>query len=198
MQGRRLRSPLLFMSENIDRAITVLNQGGVISYATEAVFGLGCDPDNQDAVYKLLAIKERPVEKGLILIAASFEQLVPYLDISQLSTQQLQHAFDSWPGPYTWVFPAKETRPRWLTGQFKSLAVRVSAHPQVKALCLQFGKPLVSTSANLTTLPPCRTAQEVTQQLGHRVDYVLSGEVGSQKNPSEIRDIITNQLIRAG
>lgn len=198
MKGRRLGSPLLFMSENIDRAVTVLHQGGVISYATEAVFGLGCDPDNKNAVYKLLAIKERPVEKGLILIAASFEQLLPYIDTTALSEEQLQYALSSWPGPFTWVFPANEETPEWLTGKFTSLAVRVSAHPQVKELCLEFGKPLVSTSANLTTLPPCRTDQEVMKQLGNLVDYILAGDVGSQKNPSEIRDIITNQLIRAG
>lgn len=186
------------MTEELNIACQTLKQGGVIAYATEAVFGLGCDPDNESAVHQLLAIKQRPVEKGLILIAASWEQLLPYLDTSELSEQQLQHAFDSWPGPYTWVIPAKTSTPRWLTGQFSSIAVRVSAHPQVRALCDAFGKPLVSTSANLTTYPPCRTADEVSSQLGTLVDYVLPGSVGEQKNPSEIRDIITNQIIRAG
>lgn len=186
------------MSDELQKASQVLRSGGVIAYATEAVFGLGCDPDNPEAVHKLLQIKQRPVEKGLILIAASWEQLLPYLDISQLSNEQIQRVFNSWPGPYTWVFPAKSTTPKWLTGQFSSLAVRVSAHAQVQALCQQFGKPLVSTSANLTTLPPCRTAEEVRLQLAERIDYILPGNVGAQTNPSEIRDVITNQLFRAG
>lgn len=186
------------MKTEIEKACDVLRQQGVIAYATEAVFGLGCDPDDQTAVYKLLGIKQRPVEKGLILIAASWEQLLPYIDISHLSDEQLQHARASWPGPFTWIFPARQTTPDWLTGKFSSIAVRVSAHPQVQSLCQSFGKPLVSTSANLTTYPPCRTAEEVAQQLAHRVDFILAGQVGTQINPSEIRDVVTNQVIRAG
>ncbi len=186
------------MSDDLQKACQTLQSGGVIAYATEAVFGLGCDPDNQQAVHKLLRIKQRPVEKGLILIAADWDQLLPYLDIGQLTDEQLQRVFKSWPGPYTWVFPAKSTTPKWLTGQYTSLAVRMSAHPQVQALCQRFGKPLVSTSANLTTLPPCRTADEVRLQLADRIDYILPGNVGTQTNPSEIRDVITNQLFRAG
>ena len=73
------------MTEELNIACHTLEQGGVIAYATEAVFGLGCDPDNESAVHKLLAIKQRPVEKGLILIAASWEQLLPYLVITSYS-----------------------------------------------------------------------------------------------------------------
>lgn len=186
------------MTENLQQACQILRSGGVIAYATEAVFGLGCDPDNETAVHKLLQIKQRPIEKGLILIAASWEQLAPYLDVSLLTEEQLQRAQKSWPGPYTWVFPAKISTPKWLTGQFSSLAVRISAHPQVQALCLMYGKPMVSTSANLTSLPPCRTVEEVRSQLTGRIDYILPGDIGKQTNPSEIRDVITNQLIRAG
>lgn len=61
-----------------------------------------------------------------------------------------------------------------------------------------YGKPMVSTSANLTSLPPCRTVEDVRSQLTGRIDYILPGDVGKQTNPSEIRDVITNQLIRAG
>ena len=73
------------MSDDLQKACQTLQSGGVIAYATEAVFGLGCDPDNQQAVHKLLQIKQRPVEKGLILIAADWDQLLPYLDIGQLT-----------------------------------------------------------------------------------------------------------------
>ena len=186
------------MTDDLHKACEVLRSGGVIAYATEAVFGLGCDPDNEAAVQKLLEIKQRPIEKGLILIAASWEQVLPYLDVSNLSNEQLHRAFISWPGPYSWVFPAKRSTPKWLTGQFDSLAVRSSAQPQVQALCRIYGKPMVSTSANLTSLLPCRTTEEVRLQLASRIDYILPGIVGTQTNPSEIRDVITNQLFRAG
>jgi len=180
----------------VQQAVQSLRHGGVIAYATEAVFGLGCDPDAEQAVQRLLAIKQRPLEKGLILIAADWAQLAPYVDASLLPQERLQAVLASWPGPFTWVMPARTTTPRWLTGQFDSLAVRVSAHPQVQILCRAFGKPLVSTSANLSGLTPCRSDDEVRQQLGERLDYVLPGQVGGQDNPSEIRDALSGRLIR--
>ncbi len=68
------------------------------------VFGVGCDPDSETAVMRLLELKQRPVEKGLILIAASFEQLKPYIDDSRLSDSQREAIFSCWPGPVTFVF----------------------------------------------------------------------------------------------
>lgn len=181
----------------IEEIIALLNQQRVIAYPTEAVFGVGCDPDSEIAVGHLLMLKQRPVEKGLILIAANFEQLKPYINDTALTEVRRRAVFACWPGPVTFVFPARATTPRWLTGRFDTLAVRVTAHPQVVALCEAYGKPLVSTSANLTGLPPCRTAQEVVSQFG--LDFpVLPGETGGRQNPSEIRDALTGKLIRQG
>jgi L-threonylcarbamoyladenylate synthase len=182
---------------NPEEIIALLNQQQVIAYPTEAVFGVGCDPDSEEAVNRLLTLKQRPVEKGLILIAANYEQLMPYIDDSRLDASQRESVFSRWPGPVTFVFPAKPTTPRWLTGRFDSLAVRVTDHPLVVKLCQTYGKPLVSTSANLSGQPPCRNAQEVTAQFG--VDFpVLAGETGGRLNPSEIRDALTGELIRQG
>jgi len=177
--------------------VDILKQQHVIAYPTEAVFGVGCDPDSEVAVMRLLALKQRSVDKGLILIADSVEQLLPYIDADALTDVQRQDVFAHWPGPVTFVFPAKPETPKWLTGRFNSLAVRVTDHPLVKALCRAYGKPLVSTSANLSGLPPCRTADEVYQQFGN--DFpVLSGETGGRTNPSEIRDALTGELFRQG
>lgn len=182
---------------SIDQAINALRHQAVIAYPTESIFGLGCDPDSESAVMQLLALKQRPIEKGLILIADNYQQLLPYIDDTHLSQQQKATVFASWPGPVTWLFPKSATTPYFLTGQFTSLAVRVTAHPVVKDLCAKFGKPLVSTSANLTTLPPCKTAQEVYQQFGD--DFpVLAGGLGGREKPSEIRDVKTGQIIRVG
>lgn len=177
--------------------VAALKEQQVIAYPTEAVFGVGCDPDSGLAVTRLLELKQRPVEKGLILIAADFDQLKPYIDVAALSEDQLSSVFASWPGPVTFVFPALPSTPKWLTGRFDSLAVRVTNHPLVKELCLAYGKPLVSTSANLTGLPPCRTAQEVQQQFGESFP-VLMGDTGGRLNPSEIRDALTGELFRQG
>ncbi|ALP40858.1 Sua5/YciO/YrdC/YwlC family protein [Aeromonas schubertii] len=180
----------------LECAVAALERDGVIAYATEAVFGVGCDPDSKVAVNKLLGIKQRPVEKGLILIADSLEQLLPYIDMDALTQAQRDAVTASWPGPFTWVMPARATTPDWLTGRFDTLAVRVTDHPQVKALCRAFGKPLVSTSANLTGEAPGRTTDEVITALGDRLDYVLPGEVGGRSNPSQIRDARTGALLR--
>ncbi|VYU20740.1 L-threonylcarbamoyladenylate synthase type 1 TsaC [Metakosakonia massiliensis] len=184
-------------NNSIAAAVETLKNERVIAYPTEAVFGVGCDPDSETAVKRLLELKQRPVEKGLILIAASFDQLKPYIDDAALNEAQRQAVFSCWPGPVTFVFPAKPTTPRWLTGRFDSLAVRVTDHPLVIALCEAYGKPLVSTSANLTGLPPCRTDDEVREQFG--VDFpVVNGKTGGRQNPSEIRDALTGELFRQG
>lgn len=186
-----------YTERDIDKLVEQLNQQKVIAYPTEAVFGLGCDPDCKNAVEQLLNLKKRPWQKGLILVAANYRQLTDYIDDSQLTVGQKESIFSSWPGPVTWVIPVKEHVPNWLTGEFNSLAVRVSAHPAVRALCLKFGKPLVSTSANLNGMPPCRTYEQVKAQFGS--DFpVLNGKVGNRKNPSEIRDALTGKLFRQG
>jgi len=177
--------------------LKALKKEQVIAYPTESVFGLGCDPDSQKAVNNLLLLKQRPQKKGLILIAASYQQLQPYINDEQVSTEQREKIFTSWPGHLTWVFPTSIQTPSWLSGEFNSLAVRVSAHPVVRQLCSCFGKPLVSSSANITGQTPCRTSREVVLQFGHQLS-VLSGNVGGHLKPSEIRDALTDRLIRSG
>ena len=173
-----------------------LREGGVIAYPTEAVYGLGCDPDNIPAIEQILALKQRARNKGLILIASEVEQLQPYLE--ELPEEARHRVLASWPGPFTWLWPAKAQTSEWLRGDFATLAVRITAHPHARELCQAFGKPLVSTSANLSGQPPARNAAEVREQLGEQVDYILEGEVGPHNSPTEIRDALSGELIRGG
>lgn len=177
--------------------LQILRQQDVIAYPTEAIFGLGCDPDSEKAVNVLLKLKQRNWQKGLILIAASYDQLQPYIDDTQLNAKQRENIFSSWPGHVTWAFPKKANTPYWLTGNFNTLAVRVSDHPLVCQLCLSYGKPLVSTSANLSGCKPCRTAEEVRKQFGPDLS-ILSGKIGGRIKPSEIRDALTGKQFRQG
>jgi L-threonylcarbamoyladenylate synthase len=183
-------------STAISNAVTALSNQQVIAYPTEAVFGLGCDPMNETAVQRLLTIKQRPVEKGLILIAANLTQLNDYVDLSQLSTAQMDNIKQTWPGPATWVMPAKAHVPDWLTGKFDSIAVRVSAHPTVQTLCLAFGGPITSTSANLTGLTPCVTAAEVVEQLESHLGAIIDEPVGELLQPTTITDALTGKVYR--
>lgn len=141
-------------------AARVVREGGVIAYPTEAVWGLGCDPWNEDAVYRLLALKARPVEKGLIVVAANIHQLDFLLE--DLPDVWLDRLAGTWPGPNTWLVPHQERLPEWVTGVHESVAVRVTDHPLVQELCHLTG-PLISTSANPAGRPAARTRLRVEQ-----------------------------------
>lgn len=184
------------MSE-LERVLQALNAGGVIAYPTEAVYGLGCDPDNEAAVLSLLAIKQRSVEKGLILVAANYSQLLPYVDDKAIPPEKRYQIFSSWPGHISWILPASKTAPKWITGQYNSIAVRVSAHPVVHALCSAYGKPLVSTSANLSGWPAITKRTELEQSLGHKLSAIMPGELGGATQPSQIRNAVTGDIIRS-
>jgi len=180
----------------IDTAVTAMRNGGVIAYPTEAVFGLGCDPDNHAALAALLALKQRPASKGLILIAAELTQLLPY--IAEVDAALQQRALDTWPGPVTWLFPCAKHIDPLLRGEHQTIAVRVTAHPLARQLCLALGKAIVSTSANLSGHAPARTVVEVQAQFSDRLAAIVAGQVDLGAKPSEIRDLVSNKIIRSG
>ncbi len=182
------------MSPALDEAVACLRRGGVIAYPTESVYGLGCDPANPRAIEKLLKLKQRPADKGLILIAASLTQLEPWLE--KLPAEKKTAVLASWPGPVTWLWPVRQDVSTLLRGRHATLAVRVTDHPLAAALCEAFGGPVVSTSANPSGEPPARTARQVRQQFDERLDFILEGEVGGRNKPSEIRDVLTGRVMR--
>ena len=185
----------VFHEDSIVRGLTVLAEGGVIAYPTEAVWGLGCDPFNEDAVLRLLALKNRPVEKGLILVAADLDQL-PEL-ASSLTEDQKATMAATWPGPVTWLIPdIKQYIPTWIKGEHQSVAVRVSAHPLVRELCLRRGGALVSTSANDAGEPEIRSQSRLAEVFGDRIDAVISGELGDSTETSQIRDLLSGKRLR--
>ena len=180
----------------IDDAVAALRAGGVIAYPTEAVWGLGCDPRDEAATLRLLAIKQREVEKGLILIAADEAQLVPFIDMAALDGTQRAAVRASWPGPNTWIVPASAEAPRWITGAHDGIAVRVSAHPAVVALCNAYGGTLVSTSANRAGEPAAHAIDQLDPRVIAGVDAVLEGETGALDRPTVIRDARSGNVLR--
>lgn len=180
-------------SSHLEQAINTANNGGVIAYPTEAVFGLGCLPLRKDSVNKILELKQRPVEKGLILVASSLEQLEDFVCFDNLPL--MDKIRESWPGPITWLIPARKSTPDWLTGKHDTLAVRLSAHSVINALCQKLG-PLVSTSANPAGAPPAINSQEVLTYFETGIDYVIPGKIENNMNPTEIRDAQNGNIIR--
>lgn len=178
------------------QAARVLKSGGVIAYPTEAVWGLGCDPYNIDAVKKLLLLKRRPMAKGVILVAADMEQVAPLL--AGLTDEQLAQLKASWPGPSTWLIPDPDNLiPSWIKGEHSRVAIRVSNHLQVRLLCSAFGGMLVSTSANVGGAAPARSLLRVNTYFGSSLDYRLPGKLGGAASPTAIRDLCTGDTVRA-
>lgn len=170
----------------------MLRRGGIVAYATESCFGLGCDPMNRAAVQRLLRLKQRHVNKGLIVLAATRAQLARYIDTCPPQVAR------TWPGPRTWLLPARAGVPFWIKGRHTNIAVRVTAHRQAAALCRAAGMAIVSTSANRSGETPTRNYRETQRRLGACVDYVLPGRIGKLKRPTPITDAASGRVVRAG
>ena len=178
---------------HLHKAAHALRQGGVVAYPTEAVYGLGCDPLDQQAVYRVLQIKQRPASKGLILLGANIDQVLPFIELSPQQEQQLrQH----WPLATTYLVRSSELTPDWVRGDHDKVAVRVSQHPIASELCRLAGTALISTSANHSGQPACRNAFQVARQLGGEVDFIVTGQCDRAARPSTIVDLESGKILR--
>lgn len=191
-----MKSPSQPLSDwQLSLAVKAIHAGGVIAYPTEAVWGLGCDPWSTDAVHRILELKQRPVEKGLIVVAGSVDQIRFLLD--PLPREQQQKALSYWPGPYTCLLPdLLHQLPQQVRGRHSSIAVRVSDHPLVQALCEAAGSPLVSTSANPAGRQPARHSWQVRRYFPTGLDCLVPGQAGRYRQPSRIIDIVSGQQLR--
>lgn len=176
------------------QASDVLLGGGVIAYPTEGVFGIGCLPDDIDAVARILRIKQRSPAKGLILIAARPEQFDNWVDpaarggLPEPDPRQ----------PVTWIVPPAAHVPTLVTGDHPGLAVRITTNPTAAAICEGVDMPIVSTSANISGRPVARNRFVLRRNFGRLVDFVVPGECGPASAPSEIRDLATGKVLRPG
>jgi len=173
-------------------AAQIIKNGGIIAYPTEAVWGLGCDPFNQQAVINLLNLKKRDISKGLILVAADFAQIKDVLDY--LTSEQIalitkaQHT--------TFLFKHHQKIPPWITGGSDKFALRISKHPPIIKLCKACNSVLVSTSANISNMPCARDKQQLESYFGKQLDFILDAKLGNYPNPSTIIDFAANKIIR--
>lgn len=171
-------------------------QGGLLAYPTEAVFGLGCDPRNAEAVDKLLALKQRERSKGLILVAADYSQLLPYVDDLAIPQDKRFQVFSSWPGAVTLLLPAAVGCPDYLRGDHHTIAVRVTAHEPTRQLCKQLRSALVSTSANRSGEAALCDAAAVRAEFGSAIDWIMDAPVGGASTPSRIINPLTGEQLR--
>lgn len=168
-----------------------LKHGGVIAYATESCYGLGCDPFNYKAIAKIIKIKRRSKTKGMIVISGNKQNL------SKVVSNKLESKeFDKyWPGSYSIILPTQKTLPKNLTGSHRTIAVRVTRHKQVIQLTKFLGMPLVSTSANLSGMKSIKNYRECVRKFGTKV-MVINGDTNFAKKPSTIIDWNTKKILR--
>ncbi len=180
-------------------ASEAIKRGGTVVYPTETAYGLGADFYSGSAYNKVVAIKGRPADKALPLIVSDINQAASLVKFSSLAREL---ATKYWPGPLTLVLPATVTQTTVPAHQ-GFLAVRVSSHPLASALARIIATPLVSTSANVSTMPPCYCIADFVKQFRDRSllpDLVIDAGRLPQALPSTIIKIADDkiELIRQG
>ena len=180
------------MTAPADKAAEVLRKGGVIAYPTEGVFGLGCLPENEAAVKRILRIKQRDSSKGLILIASDSSQLTGWAALPAGAAIP-----DPDPdNPVTWIVPHGALVTLLVRGDNDGIAIRITDHPVARALCAATRSPIVSTSANLSGQSAPTDQDSLRRQFGGLVDYIVPGDCGPSSTPSEIRVLSTGEVLR--
>ncbi|MCP4494136.1 MAG: L-threonylcarbamoyladenylate synthase [Gammaproteobacteria bacterium] len=179
----------------INRLSKAVLRGDVFAYPTDTIWGFGCHPLIAASVQRILSIKKRPANKGLILLCSTLDHIDSYIS-DQLSDEQvkrLQHIDEQ---PTTWLVKASQDCPLWLRGQHPTIAVRLTMHPFVQALCNSIKAPLVSTSANRAGQSTVTNATQARKQFGDEVDYIVSGYSTGGKTASAIKLLENNRIIR--
>lgn len=178
----------------LNRLTRALAAGAIIGYPTDTIWGFGCDPLNPTSVARLLQIKQRPVEKGLILLTSKLEYCEPFirLDPDQRSTVQSPVTT-----PTTWLVEASEHCPVWIRGNHTTVAIRVTEHPLLRILCAGLQLPLVSTSANRAGKSTVRSALQLRRQFADEVDFIVTGFNTGGGKPSAIKSLACGNLLRS-
>ncbi|MBS9778595.1 MAG: threonylcarbamoyl-AMP synthase [Gammaproteobacteria bacterium] len=177
------------MRKNIEdqyiEAAEVIRAGGVVCYPTEGVWGLGCDPLSKRAFEKLLSVKQRPAEKGVILLVSQQNHIVPFAEVPNDIKCHLDRV---WPGFVTCLLPKVHSCPVYLTGKHNTIAIRMTAYKPLQRLCDAFGAGVVSTSANISGQQPVKSLDMARSVFGGSVDYYIDDELGGAASPSKIID----------
>ncbi len=143
-----------------------------------------------------MAVKQRSAAKGLIILAANYSQLLPYIDDGAMNENQRLTILSRWPGAVTQLLPINKNISSLLCGNFNTIAVRITNHPVVVALCDQINKAIISTSANLSGQPAAATWQQVKQQFPNQLDYIIQGQTLGLSKPSSIINGLTGEIVR--
>jgi L-threonylcarbamoyladenylate synthase len=159
------------MEQDIKNCIRTMEQGGVILYPTDTVWGLGCDAMNAAAVEKIFAIKERPKEKSMIVLLAEARDVLQYVAAPPPDIIAIIESFER---PTTVVYENALGFPANVVNNDGSIAIRVTSDPFCKALIKRFRRPIISTSANISGQPAPAIYTGIDAAVINAVDYVVN------------------------
>ncbi len=180
----------------INRLGKAVQHGAVFAYPTDTIWGFGCHPLHWFAVQRILDIKQRPIGKGLILLAPNLNYLEPYL-ISNLDKKEIHQLQTITSPPTTWLVEADDDCPYWLRGQFPTVAVRLTDHPFVQRLCNTIQAPLVSTSANRAGYTTIRNSLQARRHFSNELDFIVKGFNTGGNGASQIKSLANDRVVRA-
>lgn len=187
----------LTVQYKVQEAAQTLKDGGVIVCPTEGVYGLSAVVTNSAAITRVISMKKRALNKGLIVVAADVAMLEGIVNFAALSADSLRLLHEKWPGHATFIVPTHMQINPLLTGGRNTLAVRVTAFPLLQALCREAGGPLISTSANISGSEPLQTLEELRATFASSVDYILDEPCQGLHKPSTIYDALSGAILRA-
>jgi len=173
------------MQEEIKKTLEVLRNGGVILYATDTVWGLGCDATNEKAVKKIFEIKKRVDAKAMLVLVDSAAKIQAYIeDVPDMAWDLIEFTEK----PLTIIYPDARNLASNLIAEDKSVGIRVTNEAFSKSLCAQFRKPIVSTSANVSGEPTPLNFDQISEEIKSSVDYIVNFRQGelSKPKPSSI------------
>ena len=179
----------------LNRRAREIAQGAVFGYPTDTIWGLGCHPLIAPSVARILAIKGRSPDKGLILLSSRLEYCRPYIDADEEVLQPVLTAAEQ---PTTWLVDASEFCPWWIRGRFPTVAIRITDHPLVREICDRLAAPIVSTSANRSGRSPARNLFQMHREFGDLVDFIVGGYATGGAAASRIKSLADGNIIRSG
>lgn len=180
----------------LQEAAHTLKEGGVIICPTEGVYGISAVVNNSAAITRVINMKKRALNKGLIVVAADVSMLDGVVNFAALSADSMRLLHEKWPGHATFIVPTSTQINPLLTGGRNTLAVRVTAFPLLQALCREVGSPIISTSANISGSEPLKTIEELEATFADKVDYILDEPCQGLSKPSTIFDAQSGAILR--
>lgn len=157
------------LTQAVEKALATLKQGGVMLYPTDTIYGLGADATNAAAIKKINLIKQRPESKAQLMLASDVAMAEKYGNFNQVA-KRLAGAF--WPGPLTILVPKTEVLPDVLTAGSPLVGIRVPEHTFCVEVTRKFGRPITSTSANISEQQPATTVDEILKAFGDNVNGI--------------------------